>query len=262
MMKRLVPLSLAVLILFPAAMHAQTVLTATLSGVNEPDGGDPDGSGFAVLSFNGTTINYFIVERNLSTTTGAHIHRLSSGAIVVPFNNNFDNGVAIGTVTASSQGLVDEILANPSAFYVNVHSSEKPNGAIRGNLNGGVGVSGQDAPSTCSSSDTALCLNGNRFKVETTWKTAAGATGTGHAVRLTADSGYFWFFNADNVEMTVKSLNACAGFNSQWVFASGLTNVEVALKVTDTVTGKTRTYNNPQAAPFQAIQDTSAFGCP
>jgi hypothetical protein len=47
-----------------------------------------------------------------------------------------------------------------------------------------------------------------------------------------------------------------------WVFTTRLTNVNVVLKVTDTVTGAVVAYNNPQGTPFQPIQDTSAFACP
>ncbi len=262
MKRRLLLLAFAFLALVPTAMFGQT-FTATLTGSNEPDGGDTDASGFAAVSISGTTVNYLVVANNTSTITSTHIHRGSTSGVVINFNPTFVNGVAVGSVGPAAQSLIDEIVANPNAFYVNVHSSEKPGGAVRGNLNGGIGIVGQDTPSACSTGgDTALCLNSNRFKVETAWKSPDGKTGVGHAVKLTADSGYFWFFNADNAEMIVKSLNACSAFNSQWVFSSGLTNVQVTLKVTDTQTGKTRTYTNPLGAPFQPIQDTSAFACP
>ena len=45
--------------------------------------------------------------------------------------------------------------------------------------------------------------------------------------------------------------------------AGGLTDVNVVLTVTDTMTGLVRTYVNPQGTAFQPIQDTSAFAtCP
>jgi hypothetical protein len=78
-------------------------------------------------------------------------------------------------------------------------------------------------------------------------------------VALTGDTGYFWFFSASNVEAVVKVLDGC-GLNSDfWVFAGGLTNVKVTLKVVDTRTGFVKTYVNPQGKAFQPIQDTSAF---
>jgi len=114
----------------------------------------------------------------------------------------------------------------------------------------------------CTPGPQTLCLAGGRFKVEATWQTASdhgSATGTS----LGADSGTFWFFDPDNTELTVKVLDACAGFNRYWVFASGLTNVEVLIKVTDTETHHVRQYFNPQGKPFAPIQDTNAFAtCP
>ena len=82
---------------------------------------------------------------------------------------------------------------------------------------------------------------------------------------LTEDSGYFWFFGENNVEVTVKVLNACSleGFNNFWVFAAGMTDVEVTLTVVDTQTGQIQTYGNEFGTPFQPILDTSAFStCP
>ncbi len=112
---------------------------------------------------------------------------------------------------------------------------------------------------SCAPSDTALCLNGGRFRVEAEWRTPQGRTGRAQAVPLTSDTGYFWFFGAANVEAVVKVLNACASGQRFWVFAAGLTNVEVDLTVADTWTGKVRTYRNPLNKPFRPLQDTSAF---
>ena len=117
--------------------------------------------------------------------------------------------------------------------------------------------------SSCTSSDTTLCLANNRFSVSTSWRTSDGNSGQGHAVRLSNDTGYFWFFSSTNIEMVLKVLNGCPITGNYWVFAGGLTNVQVTMTVTDTQSGKVKTYNNPLGQPFQAIQDTSAFAtCP
>jgi hypothetical protein len=111
----------------------------------------------------------------------------------------------------------------------------------------------------CTPSATALCLNGGRFRVEVTWKTPKGQTGSGQGVALTAESGYFWFFDASNIELMVKVLDGCPVTNHFWVFAGGLTNVEVVLTVTDTVTGTQRVYHNPLNTVFKTVTDTGAF---
>jgi photosystem II stability/assembly factor-like uncharacterized protein len=118
-------------------------------------------------------------------------------------------------------------------------------------------------PANRSVSGSSLLLNQDRFKVDVTWETPDGNTGAGVPVALTADTGYFWFFAPGNVEMVIKVLQACGVNRSYWVFAGGLTNVRTVLTVTDTVTGKVRTYVNPQSTSFQPIQDVDAFAvCP
>jgi hypothetical protein len=116
----------------------------------------------------------------------------------------------------------------------------------------------------CLQDAATLCLNGGRFQVNANWRTTDGTTGRGQAVPLSDDSGYFWFFGPNNVEVVVKALNACSLTVPRfWVFAAGLTNVQVDLTVTDTKTGMVKTYNNPLGRPFQPIQDTGAFAtCP
>ena len=88
--------------------------------------------------------------------------------------------------------------------------------------------------------------------------------GPAQAVEETADTGLFWFFDPDNIEMVVKVLDACdSGFESFWVFAGGLTDVEVTLDVTDTEHDQTARYVNPLGQPFVTITDTAAFAtCP
>jgi hypothetical protein len=119
------------------------------------------------------------------------------------------------------------------------------------------------AAGACVADSTHLCLSGGRFRVEAIWRGRNGASGAGTAVPLTADTGIFWFFDAANVEMILKVLDACAVNGKHWVFAGGLTDVDTEIKVTDTLTGAVRTYRNPQGTAFVPIQDTGAFGgCP
>ena len=116
----------------------------------------------------------------------------------------------------------------------------------------------------CVDDATTLCLNDGRFRVGVAWRTPEGQTGAGNAVRLTSDTGYFWFFNAANVEIVLKVLDACLPpFEHFWVFIAGLTNVQVEITVFDTVAEEERTYFNPLDRPFEPVQDTSVFAtCP
>ena len=119
-------------------------------------------------------------------------------------------------------------------------------------------------PPICLSDEKTLCLNNGRFSVTADWTEPDTTEGSGHAVKLTGDSGYFWFFNASNIELVVKVLNGCSLGGKYWVFAAGLTNVQVVLTVKDQQTGVIYTQTNPQGTAFVPIQDTSAFpnSCP
>jgi len=120
----------------------------------------------------------------------------------------------------------------------------------------------QSAP-PCVANDSTLCLNDGRFKVTASWTRPSSETGQGTAIPLTQDTGYFWFFRDTNVEMIVKVLSGCSNNNHFWVFAGGLTNVGVELRVEDSETGQTQSYFNPVGEPFQPTQDTFAFAtCP
>ena len=117
--------------------------------------------------------------------------------------------------------------------------------------------------SACLADATTLCLNQGRFRVTADWKAGDGSTGHGHGVNLTANSGYFWFFDAANIELVVKVLDGCPSNQRYWAFAAGLTNVELTTTVTDTQSGLSRTYTNTRGTPFAPIQDTAAFAaCP
>jgi hypothetical protein len=106
---------------------------------------------------------------------------------------------------------------------------------------------------------SSLVLGNGRFLVAADWETSQGDKGQGHAVGLTADSGYFWFFDDDNVELVVKVLDGCAVNQRRWVFAGGLTNVRVTLTVHDTLGFYEKTYVNPQNVPFPPLQDVEAL---
>ena len=115
---------------------------------------------------------------------------------------------------------------------------------------------------SCVPNDQTLCLNGGRFEVTARFRTANDPETDASAVGLTGDSGYFWFFNSANIEVVIKVLNGCTLNNHYWVFATGLTNVQVTLTVTDTDHGTVQTYTNNLGVAFAPIQDTNAFACP
>ena len=124
-------------------------------------------------------------------------------------------------------------------------------------VNGGPVDSARIAASSCTSGPS-LCLNGDRFVAEVSWRDFQGNTGAGRAVSLTNDTGYFWFFDQANVELVVKVLDGRGVNGSFWVFYGSLSSVQYNLKITDTVTGRVRTYTNP-AGKMASAADTGAF---
>jgi hypothetical protein len=132
-----------------------------------------------------------------------------------------------------------------------------------GDLGGNLWVYAPSAPSVCQPDAATLCLQQKRFQVRAAWQTADGGAGAAQAVGLTPDTGYFWFFADTNLEMIVKVLDGCGVDESYWVFAGGLTNVQVVMTVTDTASGAMRVYMNPQNTAYTPLQDTAAFAaCP
>jgi hypothetical protein len=130
-------------------------------------------------------------------------------------------------------------------------------GSISQYLSGGSPIQ----PEPCVPSATQVCLNSNRFAVKVAWRTRDGQSGSGQAIKYTADSALFWFFSSTNIEMLVKVLDGCGVNNRYWVFGAASTDVEYTLTVTDSRNGAVRTYVNPQGTLAAAIAQTGAFAC-
>jgi hypothetical protein len=109
-------------------------------------GGDPDGSGFALLTMNPGTgeVCYTITVENIGEPTepagglgAAHIHDEATGGIFVDLATNWtaSNGgfMTTGCTTTDRDALI-AIFQDPSAYYVNIHTADFPAGAIRGQL--------------------------------------------------------------------------------------------------------------------------------
>jgi hypothetical protein len=168
-------------------------------------------------------------------------HSADAGATWNPIN-----GGLTGNALTISRLVID-----PTGTYLHV-------------TNGSPGVwDYQIEQSSCVADAHTLCLNNGRFAVTAAFQTTPeGPSAPATAVPLTADTGYFWFFDPANIELVTKVLNGCSTNGHYWFFASGLTNVGVQINVTDTVTGAAKPYSNTLGTAFPPIQDTAAFPCP
>lgn len=122
------------------ADHGGRPFSTALDGASEAPGpGDPDGSGNALITLNqgqGEVCFELEVADIALPATGAHIHRAPAGVpgpIVVPLTPPGTDGTSSGCVDADP-ALIKEIRQSPEAFYVNVHTTEHPGGAVRGQL--------------------------------------------------------------------------------------------------------------------------------
>ena len=125
-------------------------LTAELSGANElaaetlePGAGDPDGTGHARITLHeGGSVCWEIHVANIVLPAiAAHIHEGGAdvnGPVVIPLGGPDLSGASVGCVTADAP-LVEAIASNPRGYYVNVHTTDLPAGAVRGQLQGGFG---------------------------------------------------------------------------------------------------------------------------
>lgn len=117
-----------------------TVLAATLTGAAEvPGPGDADGTGQATIRVTrgeGRVCYELSASGITLPASAAHIHEGAAGVagdIVVPLSPPDASGAATGCVNVS-RTLTERIFFNPAGYYVNVHTSDFPNGAVRGQL--------------------------------------------------------------------------------------------------------------------------------
>ncbi len=118
--------------------------STTLTGSAEvPGPGDPDASGTAFLTLNqgqGEVCFSLTWENIDGAVFAAHIHEAPvgvAGPIVVPLFMDASlpgTGSLSDCVTGVSEELIKDIRQNPAEYYVNIHSTVFPAGAIRGQL--------------------------------------------------------------------------------------------------------------------------------
>jgi hypothetical protein len=103
--------------------------------------GDPDGSGafFARINIGQSELCYTLTVANIDPATAAHIHIAPAGIagpVVIPLAAP-TTGSSAGCITGLDRDLLKAIAQNPAAYYVNVHNTAFPGGAVRDQLEKG-----------------------------------------------------------------------------------------------------------------------------
>ena len=134
--------SLTLIVAFAGgAAAAETRLSTQLTGgATEVPPGDPDGSGSATITIDpqAGTLCYEITVQNIQPATASHIHVAppgEAGPVVVPLDVDGFEGSTEGCIEPmeDAQALQD-IVDDPAAHYVNIHTADFPGGAVRGQL--------------------------------------------------------------------------------------------------------------------------------
>jgi hypothetical protein len=111
-------------------------LKASMTGEKEvPGPGDPNGSGSAVVKVSRAKVCYTLKVENIEPATAAHIHlgfRREAGPVVAPLEPPTDGSSSACTQIPRALSL--ELREHPTRYYVNVHNTPFPDGAIRGQL--------------------------------------------------------------------------------------------------------------------------------
>jgi hypothetical protein len=117
-------------------------LSTTLSGSNGPSPGDPNATGEAEITLNQGQgrVCYDLSWANVEgTVTMGHIHVGSadaSGPVAVPLfaGSLAGTDTMSGCVQGVEPAVIKEIRQDPAGYYVNLHSTAFPGGALRGQL--------------------------------------------------------------------------------------------------------------------------------
>lgn len=120
---------------------ASTQLSANLKGNEEvPGPGDRNGKGeaFAAVKPAKRKLCWQVSWVRIAEPTAAHVHKGAKGDAgpvkITLFDRPQPSAIAEGCARKVQRKLLKRIARSPEKFYVNVHNSEFPDGAIRGQL--------------------------------------------------------------------------------------------------------------------------------
>lgn len=261
----------------PAAKAANTPFVALLSGAAEvlnttpgAETRDPDGAGSAAVTFDLAAATPNVCwDLTYSNLTGipaaAHIHGpaaagANAGVVIgfTPFTTLTANGAsACRPLTAPEAIVAADIVVNPANYYVNIHTSDFPGGAIRGQLSAGAAPAGNvhllptplraydsrdngGAKIQPGATRTISLMSGHTLAAPSVQVVAVPAGATAAIITLTiadtdAPGGFLTIYSAASAQPATSSINWKAAGQDVAVGTQVAVDASGSVKVTDGV---------------------------
>jgi plastocyanin len=169
----------------------------------------------------------------------------------------------IASVPATARGFTDSGLAGDTTYQYRVRAE----GIDGFSAWSAVAAGATDGlPGPCDDA-RALCLKDGRFEATVRWRASeddAEREAKGLLLPETPGSGLFSLSqNGDDLHLLLNVLNGCAVNDHYWLDFAAVTDVELLVKVRDTLTGRTWVYFNPEGSVPMSVRDVDAFAtCP
>lgn len=285
--------ALAACLLLTALLPARAAITTVHTCPSSGHGGNHDAifNGFIISGVNATNLHtvqlYYTTDQNGSYSVSLTARRNSfAGPLVGTLSKNLSlTSTSDATVTwdfgdapinSGDSLYFTHTFSGPSGVQFNLQPNQCPGNVetagistIENNFSVATTITTNTVTQnpSCVANATTLCIDDQsgdkRFQVRATYSTSQGGglSGNGKPIALSSlgvnQGGLFWFFSANNPELLIKVLNACATNGRFWIFATAGTNVGFIVTVTDTKTNRVATYTNPDLTAAKPVQDTT-----
>ena len=206
----------------------------TVRGMPAPSGEPPEEDGGLIVIPSG--------ETSVELIWTGRWARPARGTLVIEARNPANGWMEVGRSEATAGGTMIAGLEPETPYTFRLRSGAADHSPEASATTGAF-------QGACREGADHLCLRGGRFEVRAHWSRPdvleEFGAGTAVAVDISDESGLFWFFESENIELVVKVLDGTAINGSYWVFFGALSDVEYWITVRDAETGERRTYHNP-----------------
>jgi len=220
---------------------------------------DDSGIDLVVKILDGTGVNgsYWVFYAGLSDVEYTiTVTDLKNGRVQT-YDNPSGSFASVADTSAFPDAAAATAVAETNLGALEARSGREPSASFEGQSQK-PGVDPRSA-APCAPGGPTLCVDGSRFQLTVDWEIPSqGRSGHGSAVPISANTGYFWFLDDANVELAVKVLDGRPINGHFWIFAAALSNMKYTLTVTDTQTGRTKSWDNSEGQ-LASWADTEEF---